>query len=142
MIYHTPGEHANYYTIIVFWCKSNYKLIIQSWWPTNYRGFIMSSHLMGKTKTICNYRLSGLSLPLSRAVLLTCHFVLRKLNTESSIGASYWISINLVKRLWRRFFLFFWQSKTRTAYGGHISCMISMKYWNFAQDLPYIIPTK
>ena len=34
------------------------------------------------------------------------------------------------------------QSQTRTAYGGHISCMIGMKHGNFAQDLPYIIPTK
>jgi hypothetical protein len=29
------------------------------------------------------------------------------------------------------------RSQTRTAYGGHISSMIGMKYGNFAQDLPY-----
>jgi hypothetical protein len=34
------------------------------------------------------------------------------------------------------------QSQTRTAYGGHISCMISTKYGNFEQDLPYSILTK
>jgi hypothetical protein len=32
--------------------------------------------------------------------------------------------------------------KKRTAYGGHISCMISAKYGNVVQDFPYIIPTK
>ena len=31
-------------------------------------------------------------------VSLTCHFVLRKLYSEPSIGASYQISINLAKR--------------------------------------------
>jgi len=31
------------------------------------------------------------------------------------------------------------QSQTRTAYCGHISCMIGTKYGNFVQDLPYII---
>jgi hypothetical protein len=34
------------------------------------------------------------------------------------------------------------QSQTRTAYGGHISCMIGTKYGNCLQDFPYIIPTK
>jgi hypothetical protein len=38
-------------------------------------------------------------------VSLTCHFVLRNLYTESSIGASYQISINLAKWFKRRFFL-------------------------------------
>ena len=33
------------------------------------------------------------------------------------------------------------QSQTRTAYCGHISCMIETKYGNFVQDLPYIIHT-
>ena len=38
----------------------------------------------------------------------------------------------------------FWlgQSQTRTAYGGHISCMMDTKYSNLVQDLPDIIPTK
>ena len=34
------------------------------------------------------------------------------------------------------------QSQTRTAYGGHVSYMISTQYGNFVQDLPFIIPTK
>jgi hypothetical protein len=34
----------------------------------------------------------------------TCYFVLRKLYTEHSIGASYQISINLAKWFYRRFF--------------------------------------
>jgi len=29
------------------------------------------------------------------------------------------------------------QSQTRTAYGGHITCMIGTKYGNFVQDLQY-----
>jgi hypothetical protein len=38
-------------------------------------------------------------------------------------------------------FILIGRSQTRTAYGGHISCMIGTKYINFVQDLPYIIPT-
>jgi len=34
------------------------------------------------------------------------------------------------------------KSQTRTAYGSNVSCMIGMKYGNFAKDLPYIIPTR
>jgi hypothetical protein len=71
-------------------------------------------------------------------VSLTCHFVLRKLYTVPSIGASYQISINLGKRFKRIFFLI-GQSKTRTAYGGHICCKIGTKYGHFVQNLPYII---
>jgi len=36
--------------------------------------------------------------------LHTCHFVLRKLYTEHSIGASYQISLNLAIWFYRRFF--------------------------------------
>jgi hypothetical protein len=60
-------------------------------------------------------------------VSLICHFALRKLYTEPSIGTSNQISINLAKWLWRRYF-FIGQLQTRTAYGGHISCMIGTKY--------------
>ena len=42
----------------------------------------------------------------------------------------------------REHFYLIGQSQTRIAYGSHISCMISTKYENFVQDLPYIIPTK
>jgi hypothetical protein len=34
------------------------------------------------------------------------------------------------------------QSQTRTAYVGHISCMMGKKYKTNGQDLPDIIPTK
>jgi hypothetical protein len=61
-------------------------------------------------------------------VSLTCHFVLRNLYTESSIGASYQISINLAKWFKRRFFLI-GHSIPRTAYGSHISCMHEI--WKF-----------
>ena len=36
----------------------------------------------------------------------------------------------------------FGQSQTRTAYSGHISCMMGTKYSNFVQDLQDIIPIK
>jgi hypothetical protein len=36
----------------------------------------------------------------------------------------------------------FGQSQTRTANGGHISCMMVTKYSHFVQNLPGIIPTK
>jgi hypothetical protein len=39
-----------------------------------------------------------LETPWAEPVLLTCHFVFRKLDTEPSICASYQISINLAKR--------------------------------------------
>ena len=42
-------------------------------------------------------RAKNVKLVAHSAVLLTCHFVLRKLYTEPFIGASYQISINLVK---------------------------------------------
>ena len=77
----------------------------------------------------------------TRGMSLTCHFVLRKLYTGHFIGASYQISINLAKWFLRKKKLI-GQSQTRTAYGDHISCMIGMKYGNFAQDLPCIIPIK
>ena len=66
-------------------------------------------------------------------VSLTCHSVLRKLYIEPSIGASYQISINLAKWFRRRFFLI-GQSQTRTAYGSHISCIIStnMKIFHYS----------
>jgi hypothetical protein len=63
----------------------------------------------------------------NKPVSLTCHFALRKFDTEPSKGASYQISINLAKWFERRFFQI-GQSQARTAYGGHISCMNGTKY--------------
>jgi hypothetical protein len=55
-------------------------------------------------------------------VSLTCHFALRKLYTESSIGASYQILVHLATRFQKRtFFKEINQSETRIACGFSIS---------------------
>ena len=53
-------------------------------------------------------------------VSLTFHYVLRKLNTEPSIGASHQISVHLAKQFQRRRFLEINQPETRIAYGSHV----------------------
>ena len=52
-------------------------------------------------------------------VSLTCHFVLRKLYTKPSLGASYQISINLAKQFQSRGSLEINQPETRIAYSDH-----------------------
>jgi hypothetical protein len=51
---------------------------------------------------------------------LTFHSALRKLNTETSIGASHQISIHLVKQFQRRRFKEIDQPETRIAYDSHV----------------------
>ena len=53
-------------------------------------------------------------------VSFTFHSALRKLNTESSIGASHQISVHLAKQFQRRRILEIDQPETRIAYGSHV----------------------
>jgi hypothetical protein len=52
--------------------------------------------------------------------LLLPVFLLRKLNTESSIGASHQVSVHLAKQLQRKRFLEIDQSEKRMACGSHV----------------------
>jgi hypothetical protein len=69
-------------------------------------------------------------------VSITFHYVLSKLYTEPSIGASYQILVHLVTLFQRRRFLEINQSETRIACGGHVCKRIRTKGAFFIEDLP------
>ena len=70
-------------------------------------------------------------------VSLTFDSAVMKLNTEPSIGASYQISVHLIKQfLQRRFFLEIDQPQTRIAHGSHVCKRIGKKMALFIEDLP------
>jgi len=56
----------------------------------------------------------------AQPVSLTFHAALRKLNRESSIGASHQVSVHLAKQFQRRRFLEIDPPERRIAYGNHV----------------------
>ena len=58
--------------------------------------------------------------PIKLTAMIITEILLRKLNTEPSIGASHQVSVQLAKQFQRRRFLEINQSETRIAYGSHV----------------------